>query len=229
MGNADSVTQSVAPVGSQTRDPAGAWNLGTGTAGDDDAYGGPEASWRGHSVDHYDEPGTERRPLRWNAGTDLGLLILRLALGGTFLAHGAQKLFGVLGGPGAEGFARTLRQLGFRESTALSLVTGAVELGGGALLILGLFTPLAAAGLIGVMVNAVAMKYGSGFFASSGGMEYEIVLGCLGLGLLFTGPGRIALDNGRWWFRRPLAAGFVGLLMAAVASTVVLFLFHGTP
>lgn len=191
----------------------------------DDAYSDPEMSWE-ESDDYYDEFEPDPKSLRWNAGTDLGLLILRLALGGVFVAHGAQKLFGVLGGPGPDGFAQMLQGMGFRESATLSLVTGVTELGGGALLVLGLFTPLAAAGLVGVMVNAVALQFGAGFFASSGGVEYEVVLGCLGLGLLFTGPGRVALDNGRSWFRHPLAGGLVGLVVAAGASAAVFFLFH---
>jgi uncharacterized membrane protein YphA (DoxX/SURF4 family) len=36
---------------------------------------------------------------------DIRLLVLRLVLGGVFMAHGAQKLFGSFGGPGIEGTA----------------------------------------------------------------------------------------------------------------------------
>ncbi|WP_170206322.1 DoxX family protein [Halopolyspora algeriensis] len=222
-----STTQPVAAVASQDRAAGDHRDLDVATF-DDEAYSDPEMAW-GYDVDQYDEPFPGREPLRWNAGADLGLLILRVTLGGVFMAHGAQKLFGLLGGPGPGGFARMLQQMGFRRNETLALVTGATELGGGALLVLGLFTPLAAAGLVGVMVNALAVKYGSGFFASSGGVEYELVLAGLALGLLFTGPGRAALDNGRSWFRRPLVAGFLGLAVAAAASATVFLLFHGRP
>ncbi|MEV0697779.1 DoxX family protein [Saccharopolyspora sp. NPDC050389] len=198
---------------------------------DDDGYSDAEATsmvdQRGSaSGDYYDELGDSRKPFGWNAGTDLGLLILRLALGGLFLAHGVQKLFGVLGGPGPDGFAMALSKMGFENSAMLALITGGTELGAGALLVLGLFTPLAAAGIVGVMANAIFLKLGSGFFAATGGFEFEATLGVLGLGLMFTGPGRVALDYGRVWFRRPLIFGFIALIIAAAASAAVLILFH---
>lgn len=167
-----------------------------------------------------------REPLRWHGAADLGLLIIRLFLGGTFIAHGAQKLFGAFGGPGVDGFARGLEQMGFRQAGILSWVTGVTEFGGGLLLVLGLFTPLAAAGLVGVMSNAVFLEFGSGFFAMNGGFELPATLGAVALGLMFTGPGRAALDNGRAWFRRPGTMGFISLLIAAAASAGVLFLLH---
>ncbi|MFI0468200.1 MULTISPECIES: DoxX family protein [Saccharopolyspora] len=200
---------------------------------EDDGYSDAEATsmvdQRGGAAagDYYDDLGGDpRKPFGWNAGTDLGLLILRLALGGIFLAHGAQKLFGILGGPGPDGFAMALGKMGFENSAMLALVTGGTELGAGALLVLGLFTPLAAAGIVGVMGNAIFLKLGAGFFAASGGFEFEATLGVLGLGLMFTGPGRVALDYGRVWFRRPLIFGFIALIIAVAASAAVLVLFH---
>lgn len=213
--------QPTAPMGSQS---SGASDFDDYY--DDDAYSTTDPSMLGDYDDYDDELDDRRGRFGWNGGTDLGLLILRLALGGVFIAHGAQKLFGAFGGPGPEGFAQSLRKMGFEQSTALSLVTGATELGGGALLVLGLFTPLAAAGLVGVMVNALVVKFDGAFFASSGGVEYELVLGSLALGLLFTGPGRAALDKGRSWFRHPLASGGICLLLAAAASAVVLLVLH---
>lgn len=167
-----------------------------------------------------------RKTFSWNAGTDLGLLLLRLALGGVFLLHGAQKLFGAFGGPGPDGFAQNLSSMGFEESAVLALVTGGTELGAGALLVLGLFTPAAAAGVIGVMASAVFVKQGAGFFNADGGFEFEAVLGAMGLALLFTGPGRVALDYGRVWFRRPVGFGFFFLLVAAAATAATIVLFY---
>ncbi|MDA3628298.1 DoxX family protein [Saccharopolyspora sp. WRP15-2] len=198
---------------------------------DDDGYSDAEATslvnTGGRDDDlYYDDVRDRRKPFAWSGSTDLGLLILRLALGGIFLVHGAQKLFGVLGGPGPEGAAKMLAGMGFQNSGVLALVTGGTELGAGALLVLGLFTPLAAAGVVGVMANAVFLKLGSGFFAATGGFEFEATLGVLGLGLMFTGPGRVALDYGRVWFRRPLIFGFISLIIAAGAAAAVLLLFH---
>jgi putative oxidoreductase len=197
---------------------------------DDDGYSDAEAtsvvSHRNTQSEQFEELGNTRRPFAWNAGTDIGLLILRWALGGIFLAHGAQKLFGAFGGPGPDGFAKTLGNMGFEQNAILALVTGGTELGAGALLVLGLFTPLAAAGVVGLMANVVFLKLGAGFFAASGGFELEATLGVLGVGLMFTGPGRVALDYGRVWFRRPLIFGFISLIIAVAAAAAVLVLFH---
>ena len=175
--------------------------------------------------DFYDDMG-QHGPARWHGGADLGLLILRLALGAVFGLHGAQKLFGVLGGPGTEGFAQGLTTMGFQQTAMLSLVTGAAELGGGALLVLGLFTPLGAAGIAGVMAMAIATKYTDGFFAQDGGVEYEVVLLAAALTLMFAGPGRVSLDNGRAWYRRPLVSGFLCLLIAGGSAAAVYFLLR---
>lgn len=192
---------------------------------DDEGYSEP-TSTLGRKGDEYDDDFTdERKPFGWTGGADLGLLIVRLALGGLFVAHGAQKLFGALGGPGPEVFAQSLQKMGYQQSAILSLVTGGTELGSGALLILGLFTPLAAAGILGVMSNAVLNLLPAGFFSPQG-FELPAILGAVALGVMFTGPGRVALDYGRAWFRRPITFGFISLIIAAGASASVLLLLH---
>ncbi len=233
-GTAGATQRTAAPTrsGYYGDDPYGDDPYGDDPYGEDaysDDHGRHRSSRRdaGHYDDGFDEDFFDgshrdgRKRFGWNGGADLGLLVMRVVLGGVFVAHGAQKLFGVLGGPGPDGFAQYLQQKGFEQTTVLSWVTGVTELGGGVLLILGLFTPLAAAGVLGVMVNAVALKLGNGFFASSDGVEYEIVLGALAFGLLFTGPGRAAVDKGRSWFRHPVASGFIFLVVAAAASVSV--------
>jgi putative oxidoreductase len=171
-----------------------------------------------------------RRPLAWNAGTDFGLLILRFAVGGTFFAHGMQKVFGMWGGPGITGLARTLEGFGFRQATTLAWVTGITELVAGALLVLGLLTPLAAAGLLAIMINAVALKFGNGFFiaspAGAGAVEFEVLLGLAAAALVLTGPGRIALDRGRTWHRRPALWGLLALVIGVAAAVLVLVLLR---
>lgn len=224
-----------ASFGAGALDPAG--NQGPGAHNynyyydEDPGYsdGAPTAvvSPSSHSDDYYDELGSKGRPFGWNAGTDLGLLILRLALGGTFAAHGAQTL-GILPGSatGPDAFAQSLQQDGFRESALLSLITGGTQLGSGALLILGLFTPLAAAGVLGLMISAVALQVPGPFFLADGGYEFVGMLGAMALGLLFTGPGRVALDKGRAWFRRPMISGSICMVIAAAAAAAVLLLFR---
>jgi len=159
-------------------------------------------------------------------GLGLGLLVLRLALGVTMGAHGLQHLFGLFGGPGVGGFARVLETFGYhKQTTLLSWITGITELGGGVLVVVGLFTPLAAAGLLGVAANAVYAKFHGGFFEGQGqGFELELVLGAAALSLLFTGSGPISLERNTPWRRRPLPLGLVSLLLAAAASVVVIVL-----
>ncbi|ASU78072.1 DoxX family protein [Actinopolyspora erythraea] len=193
---------------------------------DDDAYTDLGGQALQRDLDLYDEFADSVNGRRWNGGTDFALLVLRLALGGVFLAHGARKLFGVLGGQGLDGTAGMLADLGFRHPRLLAAVTGGVEFGGGLLLVLGLFTPLAAAGILGVMLNAVFTQRSEGFFLDSGGVEYPAVLGAVALAVLFAGPGRVAADNGRLWFRRPVASGLTGLLLAVAAAAAVLFLLR---
>lgn len=165
---------------------------------------------------------------QWHGGLDFGLLVLRVLLGGTMGAHGLQHLFGAFGGPGVAGFARVLSGFGFTsQTTLLSWITGIIEVGGGLLVILGLFTPLAAAALLGVTVNIVYAKFPGGFFQGHGqGFEFELLLAGLSLTLLCTGAGRISLDVNTPWRKKPWPFGLLGLLLAAAASVVVIVLFR---
>ncbi len=169
-----------------------------------------------------------RRPLEWNGGTDAGLLLLRFAVGGTFFAHGMQKVFGLWGGPGIGGFVQVLQGYGFTQPVVLAWVTGLTELVAGAFVVLGVGTPLAAAGLLAVMVNAVLLEAGGGFFEASdrGGVELEIVLGLAAGALVLTGAGRIALERGRTWNRRPAAWGVLALVIGVAAALLVFVLLR---
>ena len=91
---------------------------------------------------------------------DLGLLVIRLAVGLLFVGHGAQKLFGVFGGGGLEGTAGMFDSIGLRPGWLHARAAGTAELLGGALLALGLFTPVAAAALIAMMTAAVITVHG---------------------------------------------------------------------
>lgn len=152
---------------------------------------------------------------------DIGLLVLRLAVGLTLAAHGAQKLFGWFGGPGLDTTARGMEMLGFRPGRRHARMAGSTEVGGGLLLALGLATPLAASIVVAVMlVAAVSAHVKQGFFITAGGYEYNLVPGVSGLSLAFTGPGALSLDRflgvhleGVLW---GVAAMLVGLLGGAI-------------
>ncbi|MGW7002039.1 DoxX family protein [Streptomyces sp. NPDC054933] len=126
---------------------------------------------------------------------DLGLLALRLGVGGVLFAHGTQKLFGWFGGHGLEATASAMEQMGFKPGKQSALAAGLGEAGGGALLALGLATPVAGAAAAGAMAGAVAVHYPAGFFAQSGGYEYPLFLGYSAAGLGVAGPGRHSLDH----------------------------------
>ena len=151
---------------------------------------------------------------------ELGLLILRLVIGLTLAAHGAQKLFGWFGGHGIAGTGQFFEQLGFRPGRLHAALAGIAETAGGLLLAVGLFTPLAAAALIGVMVVAtVTAHWAKGFFGHNGGFEYNLVLAAGALAVALTGPGAISLDrafgiswSGTSW---GLAALLLGVLSGA--------------
>ena len=138
-----------------------------------------------------------------------GLLLIRVALGGTMNAHGAQKLFGWFGGHGPRGTAGFFAGLGFASPLAMALLAGTAELAGGLLLALGLVTPFAAFAIAAVMVTAIALvHWKNGFFAGAGGYEFNLLMLAVAVGLAATGPGRLSLDaaggwdgtlSGLWW------------------------------
>lgn len=177
-----------------------------------------------------DETRPTRRPLAWNGGTDIGLLLLRLAIGGVAFAHGAQKVFGLWGGPGIGAFTARLTELGYQQATTLAWVGAVAELVAGAFVVLGVVAPLSAAAVLAVMINVVLLKLGGGFFVTgpSGGdaLEFSLVLGLGAACLVFTGPGRIALDNGRAWHRRPASWGVLSLLIGVAAAVLVFILLR---
>jgi putative oxidoreductase len=149
---------------------------------------------------------------------EIGLLMVRLAVGLTLAAHGAQKLFGWFGGYGLSGTGQFMETLGFAPGRRSALLAGLGEAGGGLLLALGLATPLAAAAIVGVMlVAAVSVHLEHGFFVQSQGFEYTLVLAAAALAVAFTGAGQLSLDAGLgWnlggvsWGLAALAAGLLG-------------------
>jgi putative oxidoreductase len=147
---------------------------------------------------------------------EIGLVLLRLTVGLTLAVHGAQKLFGWFGGLGLDATGQFFETLGFLPGRRHAFVAGFAETGGGLLLVLGLFTPIAAALICGVMLVAMAVNIKKGFFAQNGGYEYALVLSVAALSVAFTGPGSLSLDalignylSGTFW---GITALFVGVL-----------------
>src|SRR4051794_7600567 len=147
---------------------------------------------------------------------DVGRLLLRGAIGATFVVHGTQKLFGWFGGYGPDGTGQFFESLGLRPGRRNAVAAGVTETGGGALILLGLATPAAAAGLSAVMITALRTAiWKDGFKPATG--EHEVLLAAGALALTETGPGRPSLDSARgfdpggpWWAPAALAAGAAG-------------------
>jgi putative oxidoreductase len=146
-----------------------------------------------------------------------GLLILRVVIGALLVGHGTQKLFGWFGGHGLTTTGGFFENLGFRPGRPYAVAAGLTEAVGGLFLVLGLFTPLAAAAIIGTMLNAAVTVHGDkGVWLTTGGYEYTLVLGTVASALAFTGAGTVSLDNafgldlsGNFWGIAALALGLV--------------------
>ncbi|MFC5996663.1 DoxX family protein [Pseudonocardia hispaniensis] len=171
----------------------------------------------------------ERRPVPSNGSADIGLLLLRIVIGGLFFAHGAQKVFGLWGGLGITRTTENIARHGFTGyAGALAWATGVTELVAGAFLVLGLLTPLAAAALLSIKIVAIVVKWGVPFFAAAApdALEIDLLLGAGAAALVFTGAGRVALDNGRTWQRRPLPYAWLFLVVGVGAALVVLLVLR---
>jgi putative oxidoreductase len=126
---------------------------------------------------------------------NLGLLILRLALGLTFIGHGGQKLFGWFGGQGLPGTNAMMERLGFRPTWFWGLLAALSEFGGGVLLALGLLAPLGSLGIMAAMMVAITrVHWLKGFWNSKGGFEFPLINLSSALALAVIGPGAYSLD-----------------------------------
>ena len=126
----------------------------------------------------------------------IGRLLLRLVVGGLFVGHGTQKLFGWFGGNGLDATAQGFEHLGLRPGRQNAIAAGAAEAGGGALLAVGLATPLASSVLIATMLTAIHRVHAkNGPWTTNGGYEYNLVLIVAALTLAEVGPGALSLDG----------------------------------
>jgi putative oxidoreductase len=156
---------------------------------------------------------------------DLSLLVLRLAVGGVMLAHGWNHVFrgGKIAGTG-----RWFESLGMRPGWLHAWTASLTELVAGALLVLGLFTPLAGAAVVGVMLVAwITNHRKNGFFVFRPGEGWEYVMTLTAAGLLFcgAGAGQLSLDHALDIddFGWPTALGCMGLGIGGALGLLVTF------
>ncbi len=126
---------------------------------------------------------------------DLGLLAIRAVVGLLMVGHGLGNLFGWLGGFGLEGTGAIFERLGFKPGRVFAGVAGVIEVAAGILFCLGLLTPLAAAGIVGIMLTTILTAHaGRGPWYFNGGWEYNLTLLTVAAAVAFAGPGQAALD-----------------------------------
>jgi putative oxidoreductase len=202
----------------------------------------PQTPSGGHSAfgpeaidEHGHDPDDERVRAAARRGTQhLGLLILRVGLAAVLVAHGLQKLFGWWGGEGLNGFKNSLSDAGYQHADILTYCAAGGETVAGVLLVLGLFTPLAAAGALAYLTNSLlagisAQHNGRSFpFFLPNGFEYEITLIVMAVAVILIGPGRYGFDAGRGWARRPFIGSFAALLVGIGAGVALWVLLNGS-
>ncbi|MCD4533656.1 DoxX family protein [Nocardioides sp. cx-169] len=147
---------------------------------------------------------------------DIGMLVIRLALGPMLVLHGLNKIFG---SGGLAGTTRWFGALGLQPAWLHARLAAATEIVAGLLLALGLLTGLACSAFVGLMLVAALTDHrGKGYFVFKGGSEYVLLVALVAVGIAAIGPGAWSLDHvadldldGVWW---ALAAAVLGALAA---------------
>ncbi|SEG88133.1 putative oxidoreductase [Thermomonospora echinospora] len=153
----------------------------------------------------------------------VALLLVRLVVGITMIAHGLNHW---RGGGRIEGTARWFGGLGLRHGKLQAWMSVVTEIGAGALLIIGLLTPLACAAVISVMLVAGLLAHRpNGFFVFKDGYEYVLVLAVTSLALAMLGPGKLSVDDAAGIDVTGWAGGGIALGVAVVATAGLLATF----
>lgn len=198
---------------------AGATAATTTAAADDD-----------EDTDFYDDNEPEFR----RGTTDFGLLLLRLGLGALLLVHGLTTLLGWGNSGGTTALETQFSQNNFALGPVMATAIPTVQLIAGALLILGLATPLAAALALALsaylsMFDVATSANGVNIVGQdSSNLQLQLLMTAMALGLQFTGPGRIGIDFGRGWARRPLASSWIFGILSIAAAIGLWWLTTGT-
>jgi putative oxidoreductase len=125
---------------------------------------------------------------------NLGLLIMRLVVGLTFMGHGAQKLFGWFGGYGPKGTGGWLESIGVKPGILMAVLAGLSELVGGALFAAGVGVTLASILIVLTMLVAIVKVHApNGYWVDKGGFEYNLILMAVAIGVALIGPGAYVL------------------------------------
>lgn len=154
---------------------------------------------------------------------NLGRLLLRLVVGGLFVGHGTQKLFGWFDGPGLDGATGMMENLELEPARDNAIAASATEAVGGAMIATGTLTPFAAAGLMGAMITAIRKVHlTKGLWNAGGGYEFNLVLLVALFYLAENGAGGASVDSALGMEEGGKARGLLALAAGAIGSTVII-------
>jgi putative oxidoreductase len=152
----------------------------------------------------------------------IGVLIVRLTVGGLLLGHGAQKLFGAFGGRGIEGTEGWMASMQLRPAPFWARAAGGSEFFGGLFTMLGFLNPIGPVMGIGAMAMAWAKVHlGRPVWVTEGGPELPITNMAVLAALTLGGPGKLSIDGllgirvPRWIGATALAGVFAALWIGA--------------
>ena len=161
----------------------------------------------------------------------IAALILRITLGGMILAHGMNKLFG---GGRIAGTAGWFDSIGMKPGKLNAWAAAITEVGCGILLIVGLLTPLACAGLVAIMIVAIVtvhLKNGFFVFNAGQGIAYCLLVALAAVALGGLGGGRYSLDyvTGIWDYKAWIGFVVAGGVGVGAAGLQLLALYRPPP
>lgn len=162
---------------------------------------------------------------------DLAALILRVVFGVILIGQALPKVFS----SSLFGHTSSTREIadgiitfaGYDHAYGLSCLLTATELIGGALLILGLLTPLASAALIGIMFQFISLQWNEGMFGHDDFLGFQTQLGYLAAAaaIAYLGAGHLSLDRTLGWRLHGLRWGTYALLFGLAVGIAVMVLF----
>lgn len=125
----------------------------------------------------------------------LGLLLIRLVVGISFMGHGTQKLFGWFGGYGPKGTGGWMESIGIKPGVMMAVLVGLAELVGGFLFAAGLLTSVGAALIVITMLGAIfKVHLANGYWADKGGIEFPFILAVIAIAISLIGPGDYTIN-----------------------------------
>lgn len=125
---------------------------------------------------------------------DLAMLLLRIVIGVVFVAHGAQKLFGMFGGIGLEGTSKIIEGMGMATPQIYAMIWACIEFIGGIFLIFGISARWAAVAIAFTMfIRLWKLNMVYGFFIENGGIEYNLMVIGACIPIILLGGGKWAV------------------------------------